>query len=115
MTAASMGSCRFLARRSPWGRFGSVVIACKRLHRVHRRFKHSEEAKTTMDGRKLEAIDAKASKLSSLSKGVTREKRDVFVRRTRVPQCGRRQKRFLPETRNYLTRDAWLRICYTIF
>ena len=70
-----------------------------------------------MDGRKLEAIDAKASKLSSLSKGVTREKRDVFVRRTRVPQCGRRQKRFLPdsETRNYLTRDAWLRICYTIF
>ena len=32
-----------------------------------------------MDGRKLEAIDAKASKLSSLSKGVTSEKRDVFV------------------------------------
>ena len=40
MTAASMESCRFVARRSPWGRFGSAVVACKRLHRMRRRFKH---------------------------------------------------------------------------
>ena len=40
MTAAPMESCRFAARRSPWGRFGSAVVACKRLHRTRRRFKH---------------------------------------------------------------------------
>ena len=39
-TAAPMESCRFAARRSPWGRFGSAVVACKRLHRTRRRFKH---------------------------------------------------------------------------
>ena len=35
---ASMESCRFAARRSPWGRFGSVVVACNRLRRVRGRF-----------------------------------------------------------------------------
>ena len=40
MAAAPVESCRFVARRSPWGRFGSAVVACKRLHRMHRRFNH---------------------------------------------------------------------------
>ena len=40
MTAASMESCRFVGRRSPWGRLGSAVVACKRLHRMRQRFKH---------------------------------------------------------------------------
>ena len=40
MTAASMEPCRFVARRSPWGRFGSILYTCKRLHRRRRRFKH---------------------------------------------------------------------------
>ena len=40
MTAAPVESCRFVARRSPWGRFGSAVVARKRLHRTRRRFKH---------------------------------------------------------------------------
>ena len=34
MTAASMESCRFAARRSPRGRFWSVVDVRKRLHRT---------------------------------------------------------------------------------
>ena len=38
MTAASMESCRFAARRSPWGRLGSVLVACNRLRRVRGRF-----------------------------------------------------------------------------
>ena len=40
MTAAPVESCRFVARRSPWGRFGSAVVACKRLHRTRRRLQH---------------------------------------------------------------------------
>ena len=40
MTAAPMESCRFVARRSPWGRFGSAVVACKRLHRTRHRLQH---------------------------------------------------------------------------
>ena len=40
MTAAPMESCRFAARRSPGVRLGSAVVACKRLHRTRRRFKH---------------------------------------------------------------------------
>ena len=38
MTAASMESCRFAARRSPRGRFWSVVDVRKRLHRMRGRF-----------------------------------------------------------------------------
>ena len=38
MTAASMESCRFAVRRSPGGRFWSVVDVRKRLHRVRGRF-----------------------------------------------------------------------------
>ena len=40
MTAAPMESCRFAARRSPGVRFGSAVVACKRLHRTRRRLEH---------------------------------------------------------------------------
>ena len=40
MTAAPMESCRFAARRSPGVRFGSAVVACKRLHRTRRRLQH---------------------------------------------------------------------------
>ena len=40
MTAAPMESCRFAARRSPGVRFGSAVVACKRLHRARRRLQH---------------------------------------------------------------------------
>ena len=35
-----MESCQFVAPRSPWGRLGSVLYTCKRLHRMHRRFQH---------------------------------------------------------------------------
>ena len=38
MTATSMESCRFAARRSPGGRFWSVVDVRKRLRRVRGRF-----------------------------------------------------------------------------
>ena len=41
MTAASMESCRFAARRSPRGRFWSVVDVRKRLHRVRYPFHKS--------------------------------------------------------------------------
>ena len=41
MAAAPVESCRFVARRSPWGRFGSAVVACKRLHRTRRRLEHN--------------------------------------------------------------------------
>ena len=40
MTAAPVESCRFVARRCPWGRLGSVLDTRKRLHRMRRRFKH---------------------------------------------------------------------------
>jgi hypothetical protein len=40
MTAASMESCRFVARRSPWDRLGSVQYTCNRLYRTRRRFQH---------------------------------------------------------------------------
>ena len=40
MTDAPVESCRFVARRPPWGRFGSAVVACKRLHRTRCRLEH---------------------------------------------------------------------------
>ena len=40
MAAAPVKSCRSLLKRSPWGRLGSVLYTCKRLHRVRRRFQH---------------------------------------------------------------------------
>ena len=40
MAAAPVESCQSLSNRSPWGRLGSVLYTCKRLHRVRRRFKH---------------------------------------------------------------------------
>ena len=33
-----MESCRFSARRSPWGRLGSVLYTCNRLRRLRGRF-----------------------------------------------------------------------------
>ena len=38
MAAAPAESCQFVANRSPWGRLGSVLYTCKRLHRMRRRF-----------------------------------------------------------------------------
>ena len=46
MTAASMESCRFAARRSLGGRFWSVVDVRKRLHRVRGRFDQSIHTST---------------------------------------------------------------------
>ena len=40
MAGAPAESCQFVVLRSPWGRFGSAVVARKRLHRTRRRFKH---------------------------------------------------------------------------
>ena len=40
MAAAPAESCQFVALRSPWGRLGSVLYTCKRLHRRRRRFNH---------------------------------------------------------------------------
>ena len=40
MPAAPMESCQSLSNRSPWGRLGSVLYTCKRLHRIRRRFNH---------------------------------------------------------------------------
>jgi len=37
--AAPVKSCQFLPKRSPWGRLGSTLYTCKRLHRARRRFK----------------------------------------------------------------------------
>ena len=38
--AAPAESCQSLPKRSPWGRLGSVLYTCKRLHRMRRRFQH---------------------------------------------------------------------------
>ena len=40
MAGASVESCQYVVLRSPWGRLGSVLYTCKRLHRMRRRFKH---------------------------------------------------------------------------
>ena len=40
MAGALVESCQFVALKSPWGRLGSVLYTCKRLRRMHRRFKH---------------------------------------------------------------------------
>ena len=40
MTAAPVESCQSLPKRSPWGRPGSALYTCNRLHRISRRFKH---------------------------------------------------------------------------
>ena len=40
MAAAPAESCQSLPNRSPWGRLGSVLYTCNRLHRIRRRFKH---------------------------------------------------------------------------
>ena len=40
MAGAPVESCRSPPKRSPWGRLGSVLYTCKRLHRRRRRFKH---------------------------------------------------------------------------
>jgi hypothetical protein len=38
--AAPVESCQSLPKRSPWGRLGSALYTCNRLHRLRRRFKH---------------------------------------------------------------------------
>ena len=38
MAAAPVESCQFVVLRSPWGRLGSVLYTCNRLHRIRRRF-----------------------------------------------------------------------------
>ena len=40
MAAAPAESCQSLPKRCPWGRLGSVLYTCKRLHRTRRRFQH---------------------------------------------------------------------------
>ena len=40
MAAAPVESCQSLPIRSPWGRLGSVLYTCKRLHCIRRRFNH---------------------------------------------------------------------------
>ena len=35
-----MESCQSVAPRSPWGRLGSKLYTCNRLHRIRRRFQH---------------------------------------------------------------------------
>ena len=42
MAAAPVESCQSLSKRSPWGRLGSVLYTCKRLHRTRRGFKHNQ-------------------------------------------------------------------------
>ena len=41
MAATPVESCQSLPNRSPWGRLGSVLYTCKRLHRTRRRFEQS--------------------------------------------------------------------------
>ena len=38
--AAPVETCQSLPNRCPWGRLGSVLDTCTRLHRIRRRFKH---------------------------------------------------------------------------
>jgi len=40
VAATPVKSCQSLPKRCPWGRLGSVLYTCKRLHRIRRRFKH---------------------------------------------------------------------------
>ena len=46
MAGASMESCRFVALGSPWSRLGSVLVTCKRLRRMRRRFHQGIQIKT---------------------------------------------------------------------
>ena len=45
--AAPVESCQSLPGRCPWGRLGSVLYTCKRLHRIRRRFKHGRILSTS--------------------------------------------------------------------
>ena len=40
VAAAPVESCQSLPNRCPWGRLGSVLDTCTRLHRIRRRFNH---------------------------------------------------------------------------
>ena len=40
MAAAPVETCQSLPNRCPWGRLGSVLDTCTRLHRIRRRFNH---------------------------------------------------------------------------
>ena len=40
MAAAPVESCQSVVLRSPWGRLGSVLYTCNRLHRMRRRIQH---------------------------------------------------------------------------
>ena len=69
MTAASMESCRFAARRSPWGRSGSVRYTCNRLHRTRRRFQHISANSLISAGHKTMNYLAMASRALGAPKG----------------------------------------------
>ena len=60
MTAASMESCRFAARRSPRGRFWSVVDVRKRLQRVRDPFHQSIHIK--QGAQPVNQLEPKSSK-----------------------------------------------------
>ena len=40
MAAAPVETCQSVVLRSPWGRLGSVLYTCNRLHRMRRRIQH---------------------------------------------------------------------------
>ena len=84
MTAASMESCRFAARRSPRGRFWSVVDVRTRLQRVRHPFHQSIHIK---QGAQLaNKVEPKSSKFwiqSSLGSSKNRR-----IRRRRLPDPG---------------------------
>ena len=64
MAAAPVESCQSVVLGSPWGRSGSVLYTCKRLHRTRRRFQHiSANSLTTARPKTMNDL-AMASKLS---------------------------------------------------
>ena len=95
MAAAPVESSKSLPKRSPWGRLGSVLYTCKRLHRMRRRFKHFWSNSLS---RPLSLGIFRAVLLSGLSES------------TRLPHRWRMRRRRLPTTRT-TPRDPQEPIC----
>ena len=84
MAAPPAESCQSLPKRSPWGRLGSVLYTCKRLHRIRRRFNHF--------GRFLSAA---RRGIATFGQGLLPKPSET----TRLPHRWRMRYRRLPTTR----------------
>ena len=67
MAAAPVQSCQSLPKRCPWGRLGSPLYTCNRLHRIRCRFQHISANSLTNAAHKTMSARVSSARASAKS------------------------------------------------